>query len=1348
MNNTLYQFILFFLINIPSLLWAYECSYATEVECGGSYWYDAPTSNHFESSDYDVSDCGSSSWAYSGNDQLFHLDLGVYPQDVSIKLTGLSADLDLLLFRSCNSGGGNASLSNCAGVSLNAGNSDEEILLTDASGEYYIMVDAYSASVSSGFDLSIDCVAKSVVATCASAKELSCGNSYWIDASNTNSFNKSNYDFSSCGHSTFDYDGNDHLFLLDLGSSYKNVSIIVNGMTADLDVMVFEACNGNEFGSCVAFGVNGGNSPENIELKNASGRYYVIVDGFITGSSSGYDIRVNCEDVHSSNAECSKATELSCGDNYWINPSTSNHFSDSEYDFSSCFQNAYDYEGRDHLYKIDVGSVRRDVKITVTELWADLDMFLFRACDDRSGGDILNSCLAYSINSGNRSEQIVLNGATGTYYLSIDGFSPGISSGYEISVDCEVYQAPYGCSEAINLTCGASYWIEPSSSNELDAWDYDLSDCTNSAYNYLGRDHLYALHVGNDEVDLTIDLTGLTADLDMFLFESCYNRTTGARLANCVDFSRTSGNGAEQIFIPDAKGTYYLSVDAMSTMSSSGYEIEVHCVNRNVPNRNCDAAVPIGCGDTVIGSNSLRDPTSSDVMNTHFGCNTNGSGYGSREVVYKLDGGYYDLNNVSIKMKPLSSGVNFDLFIYRGCSSSYNSTIDDWEYGMDIMLACGQSIGAHEEEIYLGNIDPFDDIYIVVDVKSVSNKSGLFELSVVCENFCNYSADVLTCGDEISATTAGGRDAIQDYACDNRNNSGPENIYKLVINDHIDLKIDLLVSDEADLNMYLLPSCEFTACLSLSNNEGAGENEQIIRSVSPGTYYLVIDGTNQDSGAYNLFLCHDGDPEESESPTEEPMDPMEEEPDNTASCLSIVKNYIDQSFAIELQIDIACSDEVLTLQEIDETTDTLIEGSIQSLTLDSSGKTIFLPALDELPHAYVICFEQCEADSTMTCCERVTTDPILTCGSSYSGSTIGRESNFHKDDISACYVSASNFGGPDQLIQVVKEDSSDVLQLILEQVSANLSLFIFDDELEPLDLSCKGSNFNDSKMIANPMSIGEVYTDIDNLLPAGTYYVLVEGYAPWVASDFTLTVSCGLSCDGPLMIACGTSLLDQTVMDSISRQSLYRLNADSLAVGYLGAEELYQLNVTSAQTLTITLDNFSDSADYDLFVLGHDCGTGVVRNYSIQSGSAAEVITSHFTPGYYRVIVDGWLHSSGSYNINVTGCEDVSTETLSMASTRSTIQKAEEINITNVVVSPNPFTDLMMIKVNSAIDQNSDISFYDLSGRLIYSKEVLLDQGENKITLRSEELDGYSGIIVYSIKTDTSLHSGRVIRVQ
>ena len=118
---------------------------------------------------------------------------------------------------------------------------------------------------------------------------------------------------------------------------------------------------------------------------------------------------------------CSNATNINCSTDIWVNPSTANHLNAMNYDLTGCFAASHSYNGTEHFYRLSVGATPTDVTVSITGLSNDVDMMLFRTCTTVAGNAVLSNCVAYSANGNLAPETLTVSGASGDYYLVIDG---------------------------------------------------------------------------------------------------------------------------------------------------------------------------------------------------------------------------------------------------------------------------------------------------------------------------------------------------------------------------------------------------------------------------------------------------------------------------------------------------------------------------------------------------------------------------------------------------------------------------------------------------------------------------------------------------------------------------------------------------------------------------------------------------------------------------------------------------------------------------------------------------------------------------------------------------------------
>jgi len=295
----------------------------------------------------------------------------------------------------------------------------------------------------------------------------------------------------------------------------------------------------------------------------------------------------------------------------------------SHYDLSSCAGYGYgqnQYKGKDHLYEIHAAHTTSDITIKVSKMSADLDLLLFRSCGDHYGQSGLDGCIDYSIASGHHSEEITIHNASGTYYLAVDSEDPWRTSGYEIAMTCH-QSSSYSCDDAVWLTCGASKWSDAPSVNHLSGEDYQMNTCGGPYDDYIGYDHMYKVDLGTEEQHLEIDLTNLTADLDLMVFSACSPNYSQARMGGCAGYSHKTGNKSEHISMEHASGIYYIVVDAKSAWYQSEYKIKVHCTPYDDPSGGGNDDPPVGDDDPPI----IDNPTTLSCGARYYGTTVGGT---------------------------------------------------------------------------------------------------------------------------------------------------------------------------------------------------------------------------------------------------------------------------------------------------------------------------------------------------------------------------------------------------------------------------------------------------------------------------------------------------------------------------------------------------------------------------------------------------------------------------------------------------------------------------------------------------------------------------------------------------
>jgi len=118
---------------------------------------------------------------------------------------------------------------------------------------------------------------------------------------------------------------------------------------------------------------------------------------------------------------------------------------------------------------------------------------------------------------------------------------------------------------------------------------------------------------------------------------------------------------------------------------------------------------------------------------------------------------------------------------------------------------------------------------------------------------CSAAVDTIALSpdavDTLRGDTTGGVNQIDSYPCAIWNELGPEHIYRLEVLEDVELTAALRDSLElTDHDLFLLNACDTDSCL-------VGANTEFTAVLTPGVYYLIIDGARaDDEGPYTVAL--------------------------------------------------------------------------------------------------------------------------------------------------------------------------------------------------------------------------------------------------------------------------------------------------------------------------------------------------------------------------------------------------------------------------------------------------------------------------------------------------------------
>ena len=883
-----------------------------------------------------------------------------------------------------------------------------------------------------------------------------------------------------------------------------------------------------------------------------------------------------------------------------------------------------------------------------------------------------------------------------------------------------------------------------------------------SGNSWIGGEAIYYL----DDVvagEYTFSISGFATDLDLFVLSACDE-------TSCLSNAGARGRSgrAESVTLNLADGeNVYLVIDG-KFVSSATFWLEIKC-NGKI----CNAFKPISCGRVIRSSNS-GSSGATNVINSHSSCGS--SGYFGPEVAYYLD--TYE-SPITIDLNPLYR-TDLDLFVYDDCKVNLENCI-----GVSNRSPWGESV-------YLSSGVTDRDAFILVDSRG---GTGTYELAVTCGDPCDKRPTKIGCNSVIHSSTKGKSNNASYYSCDpfsdKGHNWGPEEVFEINLDGTYDIEIDLDIKGNADLNLYLLNSwCDPGSCIAGSKKHSPGYPERIKQKLSKGTYYIVVEGYRGASADFSLSVSGCGCSvegtlecgkvthgtvkngqnnitrmdgacftKEVALPSEDVTYSFQAKEDGYYSFLLYgLDGGLDLFVTTDCQDPDACvgsstktgnqMDVVNLAMSKGDQVLVLVDGLINAKNTDFMLEVICSDGSepDDMPDDEDE-YDEDEDDDEVDPDDDDEIDPdddiddelpdeqIIFCGEAFEGTTKDKSSEFKRGDYT-CFVSSLDFKGGEDIVEISKLNDGDILNVHMFHGTnslENLSLFLFDSTMTEV-ADCKGINFRSDKSVGNGMVIGEYFSDRDDPLPKGRYFAVLDGYNSRVASDYTLSTSCGqIDCESILGLPCGDALVAESTDSSQNNESIYNSDSGAL-VGYTGPENVYSFCLDSSSSVDISIYGIQASegtdGDLDLLLVENVCSdTKKVIAYSRNRGTDDERIQVDLAAGEYYVIVEGWNGSKGSFSFKNDIC-------YSSACGKSikTISKTESQIIENVEISPNPFTDQLNINYES-LNSEFVLTVFDVNGRLIQNQ--VLPSGYNDIsTWFTNESSG-----VYYLKITDGEHS-------
>jgi hypothetical protein len=203
-------------------------------------------------------------------------------------------------------------------------------------------------------------------------------------------------------------------------------------------------------------------------------------------------------------------------------------------------------------------------------------------------------------------------------------------------------------------------------------------------------------------------------------------------------------------------------------------------------------------------------------------------------------------------------------------------------------------------------------------------------------------------------------------------------------------------------------------------------------------------------------------------------------------------------------------------------------------------------------------------------------DPeILPCGMTINSTTINEVNSFGFNDYGSCNIGPFLYDGPDKVFQITKPSDQGNLMINLNiPLLSDLEVLLFDE--------CGGSCL----AVGQNTPGGKYIFDADPPLPAGDYFIVVDGEFDEFGFDFGLTVTCGdLDCTNATELSCNVPLIGESSVNGNNNTSIYDCGISGIIPRCTGKEMVYTFTLTSTSDVTIDLENVANNADFDLMLL-------------------------------------------------------------------------------------------------------------------------------------------------------------------
>jgi len=358
------------------------------------------------------------------------------------------------------------------------------------------------------------------------------------------------------------------------------------------------------------------------------------------------------------------------------------------------------------------------------------------------------------------------------------------------------------CQNSIELTSGVKY-----SGNNVNGLNNvnNYSCAPNKAYK--GKEILHSITT-NIRSDLKITLTDNACNLDLFVLNSCAD-------VNCIAYS----DSGSIILKNTEAGTYYIVVDGGDNSNDCSYSIMAEVKEKDT--LICNTAQNLIAG-FVYGSSTIG--TSNNI--NKYSCDT--TYMSGNEKIFKIE-----LEQIStINLNVTKNLCDLNIYLFNECT----------------LQSC---IAFGKKTLKNYNTVP-GTYYVVIDGYDQNNCDFNISYNYYIDTIQHTQAQKLTCNQTIAGNTTSGTNYTEKYQCENNILNGKENVYVINITKTTDINA-ILKSGSEQLEVLILNDIYSNNCVALGYyNEISQAQIATVKDALPGKYYIVVDGKNNYSGAYEL----------------------------------------------------------------------------------------------------------------------------------------------------------------------------------------------------------------------------------------------------------------------------------------------------------------------------------------------------------------------------------------------------------------------------------------------------------------------------------------------------------------